>query len=127
MKDFVDVIAPALAAGTFTNFGTTTQIVGKGTNYKASIRGNQKWRVEVENDVGGGDPVLTFDGAIIQNNLRGIITVVHTDNTLRNKMKSDIMAILKSAGIPFTVSNIKDTPKVRNRKKASFLVQIIEC
>ena len=130
MEDFVDIMVPILEAGTWTNLGSTPAITtqGKSGPNKRSIRSNKNARVEVKNAESGSTiPELTFDGVVIQNTLRGEITPVSTDKSDRNKMKSDIIAIAKAAGLPFTIPNIDDNPSKRNKDKATFLMEIIDC
>lgn len=130
MEDFVDIMVPVLEAGTWTNLGHTPPIT---TDFKSgptfrSKRSNKNERVQVKNAEGSSTiPELTFDGTVIQNTVRGEITPVSTDKSDRNKMKTDVIAIMKVAGLPFTIPNIADTPSRRNKDKATFLVEIIDC
>jgi len=122
IKDFVDIIVPILEAGTWTNYGSTPKIISM--NLKSS-RGNKNARIEVKNEEGGSIDIA-FDGSIIYQSLRGSIIMVSTDGSDRNKMKKDVMAIMKTSGIPFTRPSLSDTPKIRNKEKSSFLFEIIQ-
>ena len=128
--DFVDVMVPILEAGTYTNLGHTPPIT---TDFKSgpnarSKRSNKNERIHVKNAEGTSNiPDLTFDGTVIQNTLRGEITSVSTDKSDRNKKKTDVIAIMKAAGLPFTLPNINDNPSRRNKDKSTFLVEIIDC
>lgn len=126
--DFVDVIVPVLEAGTWTNFGSTPKI---SVNQKsgpgfASIRGNKNARVEVKNEEGSADGIeLTYNSTPIQNNLSGQVALVSTLKSDRNKMKSDLIVILKAAGIPFTPPRIANNPSKRNKDRATYFFSII--
>lgn len=130
MEDFVDIMVPVLENGTWTNLGFTPKITtqGKSGPKDRSRRSNKNARVEVKNAEGGSTiPEYTFDGTVILNTLRGEITPVSTDKSDRNKMKKDILAITKTAGLPFTTPSINDNPSLRNKDKATFLMEIIDC
>ncbi len=130
MEDFVDIMVPILEAGTWTNFGSTPAITtqGKSGPGQRSVRANKNARVEVKNAEGGSTiPEYTFDGTLILSTLRGEITPVSTDKSDRNKMKKDVLAIVKAAGLPFTTPQIVDNPTKRNKDKATFLMEIIDC
>lgn len=130
MEDFVDIMVPVLEAGTWTNLGHTPPIVtlGKSGPGDRSRRSNKNERVEVKNAEGSSTiPEYTFDGTLILNTLRGEISPISTDKSDRNKMKKDVIAITKAAGLPFTTPSINDNPSLRNRDKATFLMEIIDC
>ena len=120
-QDFVDLVAPLLAAGTWTNYGSTPKIVSKN---KANLRGNKNARIEVRNEEGGYYD-LTFDSSEICQHLRGTISIFSTLGSDRNKMKKDVMAIMKSSGYPFTAPNQSNNPKIRNKEATSLTFEII--
>jgi hypothetical protein len=120
-KDFVDTIQPILEAGSWTNYGSTPKIIGK--NIK-SARGNKNARIEVKNEE-GGHIETSFDGSVIYRTLRGSVIPVSTKGSDRDKMKVDIMAIMKVAGYPYTAPTVSDIPKIRNKQQSSFLFEII--
>ena len=128
--DFVDVIVPVLEAGTWTNFGSTPKIAvsqKSGPGF-ASIRGNKNARVEVKNEDGQADNLeLTYDGTPILSNLVGQVSLVSTDKSDRNKMKTDLVAIMKASGIPFTPPRIANNPSRRNKDRATYFFTIISC
>ena len=119
--DFVDIIVPVLEAGTWTNLGSTPKVIGK--NIK-SARGNKNARIEVKNEEGGSIETA-FDGSVIYRSLRGSIIPVSTKGSDRNKMKADIMAIMKKAGYPYTDPGVSDNPKIRNKQLSIFSFEII--
>ena len=120
-KDFVDIVQPILEAGSWTNLGHTPKIIGK--NIK-SARGNKNERTEVRNEEGGSIETA-FDGSVIYRTLRGSVIPVSTKGSDRDKMKADVMAIMKSAGYPYTAPAVSDNPKIRNKQQSSFLFEII--
>jgi len=128
--DFVDVIVPILEAGTWANYGSTPPVAVRqkgGPNF-ASIRGNKNARVEVKNEEGQTDSTeLTYDGTPILNNLSGQIALVSTDKSDRNKMKTDLMAIMKASGLPFTPPRIANNPSRRNKDRSTYFLTIIDC
>lgn len=126
--DFIDVMVPVLEAGTWTNYGETPKIVTKQKSgpSKRSSRGNKNARVEVKNEDGpADDDDLTFNGVIIQDNLSGQVTLVETDKSSRNKMKTDLMEIIRLSGIPFSKPRIANNPAKRNKDKTTYFLQII--
>lgn len=128
--DFVDVIVPILQAGTWTNFGSTPKITANqksGPGF-ASIRGNKNGRIEVKNEEGPADSTeLTYDGTPIFDNLSGQVALVSTDKSDRNKMKTDLVVILKAAGISFTPPRIANNPSKRNKDRATYFFTILNC
>ena len=127
MEDFVDIMVPVLENGTWTNLGHTPPIVTKGKSGpgERSKRSNKNERVEVGNAEGSSTiPEYTFDNVVIDSILRGEITPTSTDKSDRNKMKTDILAIVKAAGYSFTTPSIADNPSLRNKDKATFLMEI---
>ena len=128
--DFVDVVVPILEAGTWSNYGSTPIITTKqksGPNF-ASIRGNKNARVEVKNEEGSQDNIeLTYDGTPILQNLAGQVSFVSTDKADRNKMKTDLVVIMKASGIPFTSPRIANNPSRRNKDRATYFFTIINC
>lgn len=127
-KDFADIVVPVLEAGTWTNAGFTPKIVtkNKAAPNKKSARHSKNARVEVRIQPSPATE-LTFNGTIISQTLRGTIKAVHTDNSKRNLMKTDIPLILKASNIPFLISGIDETEKKRNKETADYSVEIISC
>jgi hypothetical protein len=127
--DFVDDVVPELEAGDWTNLGHTPKIVSKrkGGPTSGTTRGNKNERVEVKNREGADEePILTFDSTTILSKKSGSIVVVSTNNTDREAMKLDVQAIIKAAGIPFTMV-LDNDPKIRNKESTSFLMTITDC
>lgn len=120
IKDFVDIIVPVLEAGTYTNYGSNPKIVGK--NIK-SARGNKNARIEVKNEE-GGSIITSFNGSIIHQTLRGSVIPFSTKGSDRNKMKLDVMNIMRLAGYPFTNPLLSDNPKIRNKQQSSLTFEI---
>ena len=128
--DFVDVVVPILEAGTWTHYGSTPTVAVKqksGPGF-ASIRGSKNARVEVKNEDGQPDNTeLTYDGSPILSNLAGQVSLVSTLKSDRNKMKTDLVAIMKASGIPFTPPRITNNPSRRNKDRATYFFTIISC
>ena len=128
--DFVDYIAPILEAGTWTNYGSSPKIVrqGKSGPSRPSPRGNKNDRVEIKNGDGGDDVTeLTFEGTPMYQFLGGEITLVSTQKANRNKMKTDLLAILKAGGVTMEDPRALNNPTKRNKDKATYFFRVLKC
>jgi len=128
LKDFCDIMEPVLRTGTWTNYGATPPIIvlNKGGPTYPSRRHNKNARIEIRNEPGSFLD-LTFDSSVITERHNGSIAVISTDNTDRNKLKADVVNILKAMGFPYQLLSITDNIKRRNKEGSIFSIQILDC
>ena len=126
--DFVDIIKPVLEAGTWTNLGHTPKItvIGKSGPSFASSRGNKNERIEIKNEEGMDSISLTFDGTPIVSYINGQITFISTSKSDRNKMKTDILTILRAGNIACGDPRINNNPSLRNKDSTTYFFQILK-